>query len=435
MLRTVNPTINTDQHFNPYMGLAPRAYDITNQSDGARNKLVFAYVTWKELETTKYNYNWTWFESYFNFNYWKGKNCKLIVRIVCDLPDSSPHRDIPDYVYADTGDGVDYNIQTTKYGYTPNYENYDFINYSSIFVRAFMLRYASDPFFALFEFGWLGHWGENHIDLTIVGASFPTENFVNQYLKMFLDYCPAEKMSYRRPYNKYKLSQFNDGLGSDSQVYDWGLTWINDGYKSTQTNEMFEGNENYYKKNMVGGEPFGSPSTYLSDANIAKTIQHVTDLKLSYFKVTDTDFRYENAEAKENGQGILIDTLGYRYNINSVVYNDESLTNKTINIQVSIENVGIALLNYNFSLGVVVSKNNITYASALAITNLYQLNTASGTASIFLPDTLSSGVYDMEIVLYDDNGNACYIGNDGRTTRGYYKFGEIVILNSRALLY
>lgn len=434
MLKTVIPVINTDQHFNPYMGLAPRADNIVN-SDGTLNKLVFAYVTWKDLETTKYQYNWSAFEADNNFNYWKSKGCKLIVRIVCDLPTTTPHRDIPDYVYNETMDGVDYNIQATRYGYTPNYENYDFIDYSSKLIKAFMLRYANDPFFALIEFGWLGHWGENHIDLTIVGAKFPSENFVNQYLDMYLNYCPAKKMTYRRPYNKYKLSQYNDGLGSDTSVYNWGLTWINEGYLSTQTQEKFTGNIDYYKQNMVGGEPYGSAGTYLNDANIAKMIEHVTAYKLSYFKVVDTSFTYDGSEARENGQGILIDTLGYRFNINEVIYNDESLTNKTITVQVELENVGIATLNYNFSLGVVISANNVTYASSIAISNLYQANTANGTASIFLPDTLNSGIYDIEIVMYDEEGNSCYLGNNGRSTRGYYKVGEMVILNSRALLY
>lgn len=433
MLKTVNPVINSNQHYNPYMGIVPRANDITHNT-GSNHKLVFAYYTWKDLETTKYNYNWTQFEIDNNFTYWKSKGCKIIVRIVCDLPDTNPHRDIPDYVYNETGDGWDYNIQTTRYGYTPNYENYDFINYFSIFIRAFMLRYANDNFFALIEFGALGHWGENHIDLTIPNAKFPTENFVNQYLDMYLTYCTAKKVSYRRPYNKYKLSQYNDGLGSDSQAYDWGLDWINEGYKSTQTDEMFTGNTNYYKQNMVGGESFGALSTYLNNANIAKMLQHIADYKLSYFKCTTSNFFYDGAEAQANSQDV-IEILGYRFNITSVVYNDESLTNKTIAVTVNLANVGISLLNYNFSFGVVIAKNNITQVAGTAISNLYQQNLANGTASLFLPDTLNSGIYDVELVMFDEEGNSCYLGNDGRTARGYYKIGEMVILNSRALLY
>ena len=45
-----------------------------------------------------------------------------MLRFVCDLPGKEAHRDIPDWLYAETGDGMDYDIDYGR-GYCPNYAN------------------------------------------------------------------------------------------------------------------------------------------------------------------------------------------------------------------------------------------------------------------------------------------------------------------------
>ena len=93
---------------NPLMGYAP---DGRSDELCVNTSLVYAYVTWAELEPSKGVFEWDRFVRKFYLDKWKNEGKRLVFRFVCDYPTGEEHMDIPKWLYEETKDGEFYDIE------------------------------------------------------------------------------------------------------------------------------------------------------------------------------------------------------------------------------------------------------------------------------------------------------------------------------------
>ena len=164
---------------NPFMGWAPDAQytDYTQP-----HKLVYANIYFSELEPKKGVYDFDYIEKKYNFDYWKSKDVKIIIRLVMDLPNSENKMYIPNWLYKEIGkDGTWYNIPYGS-GFSPNYENKKLIKYHEEAIKALANKYNKSSEIAFVALGSIGHWGEWHTyQANDFFIPFPRQEIANIY--------------------------------------------------------------------------------------------------------------------------------------------------------------------------------------------------------------------------------------------------------------
>ncbi|WP_232697980.1 hypothetical protein [Brevibacillus daliensis] len=70
---------------NPYMGLAPERYVPYTQE----HTLVYANITWREIEPEKGEYQFDQIEEELHFDEWAEKGVTFIIRIIMDVLDAT----------------------------------------------------------------------------------------------------------------------------------------------------------------------------------------------------------------------------------------------------------------------------------------------------------------------------------------------------------
>ncbi|WP_445492483.1 hypothetical protein [Niallia sp. 03133] len=148
-----------DVVINPFMGCAPPA---EGGPYSQPHSLVYANLTWEDLEPEKGFYDFEQIEEKFKFDYWKKKNKRLIVRVVLDYPGEAGHKDIPDWLYNEINQEGSWYEHEWGSGFSPNYINSKLIDYHEKLIEALADRYNKDPFISFIELGSIGHWGEWH---------------------------------------------------------------------------------------------------------------------------------------------------------------------------------------------------------------------------------------------------------------------------------
>lgn len=88
---------------NPYMGLV---MDATSGSTEQPFSMVYAGISWRELEPQKGKFNFNAIEKKIKYKYWK-RDKSYVIRVYMDYPSSEKHMDIPDWLYKEIkGKGV-----------------------------------------------------------------------------------------------------------------------------------------------------------------------------------------------------------------------------------------------------------------------------------------------------------------------------------------
>ena len=238
---------------NPFMGNVAWADDDSPHEQPFT--LVYADVTWRVLEPREGAYDFEAFEANNHIAAWRAQGKKVIFRFTMDVPGKKAHRDIPDWLYAQTGDGKAYSNSYGK-GYAPNYENETLIAAHARLIAALGERYGNDPMFAFVQLGSLGHWGEWHVYKGL--PAIPREDVRQQYVAPYLAAFPNAQLLMRRPFAvaaREGLGLFNDMAGDKKATETW-LDWIENGGEYSETGErdallaMPEG----WRVGAVGGE-------------------------------------------------------------------------------------------------------------------------------------------------------------------------------------
>ncbi|MCX0362360.1 DUF4832 domain-containing protein, partial [Clostridium perfringens] len=320
------PKISNEILINPFMGWAP---DAKYKDYIQPHSLVYANLYWSDLEPSKGNYDFKNIEEKFNFNYWKSKNVKMIIRIILDYPNKENSMQIPKWLYDEIGrDGTFYDISYGK-GFSPNYENKTLIYYHEKLIKALGERYNSSSEIAFIELGSIGHWGEWHTyEDDKIKLKFPDESSANEYVKPYLKYFPNKIMMMRRPFKIAKQNNFglfNDMIG-DKNSTDEFLSWVNNGYYNhllkTDEPEM----KDFWKRAPSGGEfAYGDQSiNYFKKFSIESTIDQLKSLHTTFIGPNcpaDKDNTYKESYDR------ILNTIGYKFVIEESKYFKSNFTN------------------------------------------------------------------------------------------------------------
>jgi len=204
----------TEETFrNPMIGWASASSD----PDAAPNStLVYAEVTWRELEPEIDQFDFESFERVNNLEQWWARGAKMILRVVLDRPGEPGHMDIPDWLYEMTdGDGFFYEGEAGG-GFSPNYANLAVRNRHGSLIWAIGERYNAHPGLAYVEIGSLGHeglWRAAHQDEALL---LPPPNVARSYIWHYDDGIHGALKLMVRPYREVRtlgLGVFNPALG------------------------------------------------------------------------------------------------------------------------------------------------------------------------------------------------------------------------------
>lgn len=424
------PKISNEVLINPFMGWAP---DAKYKDYIQPHSLVYANLYWSDLEPSKGNYDFKNIEEKFNFDYWKSKNIKMIIRIVLDYPNKENSMQIPKWLYDEIdGDGVWYDISYGK-GFSPNYENKTLIYYHEKLIKALGERYNSSSEIAFIELGSIGHWGEWHTyEDDKIKLKFPDESSANEYVKPYLQYFPNKIMMMRRPFKIAKQNNFglfNDMIG-DKNSTDKFLYWVNNGYY----NELLKTDEpemkDFWKSAPSGGEfAYGDQNiNYFKKFSIEAIIDQLKSLHTTFIGPNcpaDKDNKYKESYDR------ILNTIGYKFVIEESKYFKSNFTNK-INIKLKIKNKGIAPFYFNWPVEFVLidKENNIKNKTLLKEDIRNWLPGENDiNANIELDKNLEKGEYTIALDILDPSTKKASIkfGNDEEVLLNYFKIGSIKI--------
>ncbi len=321
---------------NPLMGYAPSAwYDEVNEDVS----LLYADITWRELEPEEGEFAWEEIEEENQFSRWRAEGKHIVLRFVCDIPDDEAHMDIPDWLYEEIdGDGTQYDISYGR-GFSPNYSNETFIACHQRAVAALGERYGADPLISYIELGSLGHWGEWHIKTGEDLDPMPGAQVRRQYVQHWVEAFPNTQLLMRRPFApaaEYGMGLYNDMAGHPESTAEW-LSWIAEGGVYTQTGEedalvpMPDG----WKRAPMGGELNSSVSMeQLLVTDLEQTISLIRDSHTTFLgpKFADDDY--------QEGYDALLANMGYRLWISDMRLSS-GLTGG-VKVQLTWRNSGVA---------------------------------------------------------------------------------------------
>ena len=336
---------------NPYMGLTGYA---SNENTLLPVNLVYINATWAELEPQKGSIDLAAFETKYNFEYWKSKGVRVILRVNMDIPLKEKHKDIPEWLYNEiNGDGEWYNTNG-RMGFSPNYENETLKKNHNELIKMLAEKYGKDDIIAFVELGSIGHWGEWHttyVDEKI--KAFPKTNITDRYVKDYTDNFKNKILLMRRPFAIAKENNFglyNDAFGDNLQTEDYFINWFTNGYTDKNTGELHPAMPDFWKYAPSGGDVAGYLDTgyFLSD-RIDRTLKQLEDSHISFLMASSFIYELVSEELMNNMNKTLI-KMGYRYSLIKNVYNSPE-KGAELQGQLTVENKGISPFYYNWNMG------------------------------------------------------------------------------------
>lgn len=211
---------------NAQIGYAPMLDD----PEAGDATLRYLELRWREVEPEEGVYAWEAIEQKYGLAALREQGIHLVLRFVCDVPGKEPHLDIPDWLYAQTGDGSWYDTAYGK-GYSPDYANETFRAAHRRVLGALAAFLGTDGFVTYVELGSLGHWGEWHIKSGEGLVPMPDEAIRDEYAADYRAAFPAAKLLMRRPFRfaaEQHLGLYNDMTGHEKDTEEW-LGWIEHG--------------------------------------------------------------------------------------------------------------------------------------------------------------------------------------------------------------
>ena len=344
--KTVNQYSQTQEvFFNPLTGYAPSA-DYPEYMP--ESTLVYIDVTWREWEPEEGVYAW---ESVAEENFlerWRQEGKHGVLRFVCDVPSDEAHRDIPDWLYEKTGDGVDYDMEYGR-GYSPEYNNPVFIEAHDRAIRALGEYLGQDTFISYVELGSLGHWGEWHVKYSAGLPRIPARPVREQYITPYLEAFPQVRMMMRRPFlaaAEHGLGLFNDMAGDQNSTEEW-LGWIREGgdYSQAREKNALAAMPAVWDSAPIGGEfTSGIPMERMLGEMLEGTVTMIRDSHTTFLGPKTPDLSKED---QRPGAEEVMKNMGYRLYISRA----EKRTARgggSVDVTLDWHNAGVAPLYWDW---------------------------------------------------------------------------------------
>lgn len=317
----VNPLIG-------YMQNAERSKPYTETS------LVYIDLTWRELEPERGQFDWAAIAEANHLSRWRAEGKHAVLRFVCDLPGKEAHRDIPDWLYAATGDGMDYDIDYGR-GYCPNYANAVFREEHHRALRE-IGRYFTEnwgAFVAYVELGSLGHWGEWHVKYSDGLPYLPKTEIRKEYVDAYTEAFPNARLLSRRSFQEMPAGTgiYNDVTGNVPET-ERLLRELSEGadFGSAQEEGAIKPLSEIWNSAPVGGEYTSSLSMEdMLNRDFRSTLKLIEASHPSFLgpkipdmrAAADDDDRKLSETALLNARKIQ-GMLGYRYRVTEIGISD-----------------------------------------------------------------------------------------------------------------
>ncbi len=445
-LKTSTPKEIDSVLYNPFMGWVPWAHTATNYAEQPY-KLVYASVTWKELEPKKGSYDFAYIEKKNNFEYWKSKGVKIILQLNMDYPDNVKHRDIPDWLFNEiNGDGTwyNYNNENTKMGFSPNYKNPVLIQNHKNLIQALAKKYDNDSRIFMILIGSCGHWGEWHTTYISPDGNpagiFPPIKYSDQYAQHYADYFDNKFLAMRYPSqvgkdNKFGL--FNNCFGSYDQTQRWFLDWIYKGHTDSYNPGYTHPDMPDFWLNAPSGGEFGyyPGLQFLEDSAIDETLRQARETHVSWLG-TCCPVHVEVGDKLQPNIDKMMKTMGYRFIIQSVTHANTVKAGSTLDINMDWYNKGVAPFYFKWpiELSLADSSGKIVAKSVTDddITTILPGGPSSFTPSIQVPSSLPAGQYKLCVSILDPEtmSPGIQLAIEGKRSDGRYTISTVNVTNS-----
>ncbi len=460
------PEEDFEAYNNPYKGWA--AWADTCEGDlktvATDYDLVFVDIKWSELEPVKGEYAFDAIEKQYQFDYWKSRGYKMVLRFVMDNPsiDASgdpdvKRMDIPSWLYDEllaenaegAGAGVYYTGQSIYemlggVGFSPNYKSKLLFDYHDKVIKALAERYYDPAITAYVEVGSLGHWAEFHCWPTGTG-DFPDPELAQKYMNSYQTYFKNVKIGIRKPYalaaeNNWGL--YNDifGVTSDGGTLSF-LEWAESGNTDMpgSTEEDVSGScmPEWWKSNYSGGEfANGDFRGNASDESICAVLEQIRSSHTTWLgPCSACDLKIDDKDVNDYDTNItaMLKTMGYRYNVESISHQETMTAGKDAELDMVWNNSGVAPMYYKWpvELALLDSTGAVAYSQIMEsdITTMMSGRTCV-TETLSVPQTLPEGKYSLTVAILnpDTNEPGISLAMENRLDDGRYKLYDVSII-------
>lgn len=334
---------------NPLMGFAP---DAQNESQCEQARLVYINLTWAEWEPQKGKFNTKALEENYHIAQYMAENKHAVLRFVCDLPGQSQHMDIPKWLYDEIQDGTYY---TNEYGqgYSPNYENPEFLEAHKAAITALGAYCNKHQFVSFVELGSLGHWGEWHAKGSQNQNLMPDSQVCFTYAEQYADSFQNVILLTRRNYDfavENEMGFYQDMMGHEEDSKEW-LGWMKDGdeQETKGTSLVLTPTDSFGKKVPVGGELTSAISMKdLMNDQFGTLLSLVSESKMTFLGPMVPDLTDEETEKARQS---LLKEMGYRIYI-SKLETQYQFKENTLNLNLTFKNDGNAGFFFNWPVTV-----------------------------------------------------------------------------------
>ncbi len=442
---------------NPYMGWAAWSREVPRKPLGEPyaqpHHLVYAGITWRELEPVKGEFDWAGVESKYQFDYWASLGKKINLRIVLDLPTSDPlHKDIPEWLYdelvdegTESGAGKWYETTEIGSGFAPNYNSQTLIAEHERMIRALAERYDEDSRIAFIQIGSLGHWGEFHNYPEDVSGKFPNVRVSDQYVQHYVDNFQQKLIGMRKPFPiaaDHRLGLFNDVLGDKGSTQSW-LAWIRDGWsdiglyldpdQNAAQVQAASKMPDFWKSNFSGGEfTSGNPLLSLNDNTFMESLAQARASHTSWLGPSSpADYRVGadgvTQDVQEN-MDTLLKTMGYRFVLESAKHVASATKGTDITVTTRWNNKGVAPFYMNWPVAVALADaggqlvpSTITVSTATDIRE-WLPGGNDAVLPLRIPATVTPGIYTLLVAILDPDTDepGIQLAIDGRREDGWH---------------
>lgn len=444
---------NNELFNNPYKGWVGWA-DI-NEGDiddiVPAHNLIYVDFKWSELEPEKGVFAFDAIEEQYQFKKWQEQGCRMVLRFVMDNPntvDGDPdiqRMDIPKWLYDELeeenaegeGAGTFYNGETILAllggcGFSPNYKSEKLLAYHENVVKALAERYDDPSITAYVEVGSLGHWAEFHTWPTGTGE-FPDPELAQKYMQPYADYFKNVKVGIRKPYalaadNNWGL--YNDifGMGGSTPTFlEWAATGNNDMPGATAEDTAASAMPDWWKLNYSGGEfANGDFRTNALDENICEVMAMIRDSHTTWLgpcSACDIKHSTNDFDTYAYNIEVMMKEMGYRYTVKTVSKKDVFAKGNAEEIEIAIQNNGVAPVYYNcpVTLSLVDNNSNTVASNVIDCNTTEWLPGRSTVKALFnVPSDIADGEYSLYISMTTGDGleRPVFFANEGNDEEG-----------------
>ncbi|MCZ8518250.1 DUF4832 domain-containing protein [Paenibacillus caseinilyticus] len=388
---------------NPYTGFVADAKDAEIKLPA---RLAHANMTWRQLEPEKGKYAWDAIEQSIHLDVWKQRNTKIILRVVLDVPGEDSHKDIPDWLYEETGRSGEAYDTPLGQGFSPDYANPVLIANHERLIRALGERYNHDPAIAAVQLGSIGHWGEWHTWNEEEGRlPYPVHEITDQYAEHYLRYFDNKTLLMRRPHEIARgsgMGLFNDAFGKADSTVGGFLRWYTEGYTSWLTGEQEPAMPDFWVKAPSAGE-FAQDAKYLDDAHIEATLKQAQLTHVSWMGPSVPLTLAKGSSLPANAQRFLT-TIGYRFVITQESHEAKVQAGSPLHVSLNLNNRGAAPFYYPWPLElslVDAGGRVITAQKGTADIREWLPGDTAVSETLNVPAGTAPGVYTVHVAILD----------------------------------